>query len=125
MKKRRFDLQRALRRELDLGVSSAIKMGGGTMTEKSTSGSILFGFGECLMSDSGNKLIKTYSSSYRYLVQKLRSLGHKVVFYPEKWTSQRFPMTGEQMVASGSNQVTYGINFRFVSNSSRPQYPYQ
>jgi hypothetical protein len=98
MKKRRFDLERGLRHELDLGVNATIKTGGGLMGRKSD-GTILFAFGDCVMS------IGKYSSSYRYLVTKLRSLGHKVVFYPEKWTSQRFPMTGEQMQASGSNQV--------------------
>ena len=104
MKKRRFDLMRALRHELDLGVNATLKTGGGSMATKSD-GSILFAFGDCLMSDSGRKKIKSYSSSYRYLVTKLRSLGHKVVFYPEHWTSQRFPMTGQKMKGSGSNEV--------------------
>jgi hypothetical protein len=54
----------------------------------------------------GQTKLKTYSSAYRYLVTKLRRLGHKVVFYPERFTSKRFPMTGTQMQFSGSNQVT-------------------
>lgn len=66
---------------------------------------ILFAFGDCLMGRGDGKKIQSYSSSYRYLVQKLRSLGHKVVFYPEQYTSQRFSMTGTQIKASGSNQV--------------------
>ncbi len=39
---------------------------------------ILFAFGDCIM--KGQTKLKTYSSAYRYLVTKLRSLGHKVVF---------------------------------------------
>ena len=66
---------------------------------------ILFAFGDCIM--KGATKLKTYSSAYRYLVTKLRSLGHKVVFYPERFTSQRFPITGTQMEFSGSNQVFY------------------
>ena len=117
MKKRRFDYKRGLRHELDLGVNSVLKMGGGNMNQKSKisekqekdqvnpNDQILFAFGDCLMGRGDGKNIQSYSSSYRYLVQKLRSLGHKVVFYPEQYTSQRFPMTGTQMKASGSNQV--------------------
>jgi hypothetical protein len=60
----------------------------------------------------GQTKLKIYSSVYRYLVTKLRSLGHKVV---ERFTSQRFPMTGTQMQFSGSNQVTSKmITIRFV-----------
>jgi hypothetical protein len=74
---------------------------------------ILFAFGDCIM--KGQTKLKTYSSAYRYLVTKLRSLGHKVVFYPERFTSQRFPMTGTQMKFSGANQVTNKlITIRFV-----------
>ena len=48
----------------------------------------------------------------KHLVTTLRSLGHRVVFYPERFTSQRFPMTGTQI---GSNQVTNKlITIRFV-----------
>ncbi len=65
---------------------------------------ILFAFGDCIM--KGQTKLRIYSSAYRYLVTKLRSLGHKVVFYPERITSKRFPMTGTQMQFSGSNQVT-------------------
>lgn len=115
MKKRRFDYKRGLRHELDFGVNAVLKMGGGNMNRKSKlsqdvesdkqNDQILFAFGDCLMGRGDGKKIQSYSSSYRYLVQKLRSLGHKVVFYPEQYTSQRFPMTGTQMQASGSNQV--------------------
>ena len=157
MKKRRFDLRRGLRRELDLGVNAVLKMGGGNMhhtvkkpfeneeygeggitdaemlqadqenqenapektpanppfikpkvlmdaTKLTPNDRILFAFGDCIM--KGQTKLKTYSSAYRYLVTKLRSLGHKVVFYPEQFTSKRFPMTGTQMQFSGSNQVT-------------------
>jgi hypothetical protein len=64
----------------------------------------------------GQTKLKIFSSAYRYLVIKLRSLGHKVVFYPEQFTSQlRFPMTGTQMQLSDSNKVTIKmITIRFV-----------
>ena len=78
-------------------------MGNGSMDKKSD-GTILFAFGDCVMGKGKSKL-KQYSSSYTYLVKKLRSLGYKVVFYPEQYTSQRFPNTGQVMEASGSNQV--------------------
>lgn len=115
MKKRRFDLKRALRHESDLTVDAVIKMGRGNMNRKAKklnegdlgpNDRILFAFGDCVMGRGHNKkLLQTYSSSYRYLVNKVRTLGHKVVFYPEQFTSQRFPITGTQMEDSGSNQV--------------------
>ena len=128
MKKRRFDLRRGLRRELDLGVNAVLKMGGGNMhhtvkkpfaneeygeggitdaemlqenqenapdnapanppfikdmtkvlvhaTKLTPNDRIIFAFGDCIM--KGQTKLKTYSSAYRYLVTKLRSLGHKV-----------------------------------------------
>jgi len=109
MKKRRLDRDRALRHELDLGVNATLNMGGGTMSRVAShkmNGRILFAFGDCVMGRGHiRQLQQTYSSSYRYLVKKLRSLGHKVVFYPERYTSQRFPITGTQMEDSGSDQV--------------------
>jgi hypothetical protein len=111
MKKRRFDQKRALRHELDLGVNAALVMGDGSMNQVASEfkddprNQILYAFGDCVMGRGDKKKIQTYSSSYRYLVKKLRSLGHKVVFYSEPFTSQRFPITGTQMEASGWNQV--------------------
>jgi hypothetical protein len=54
---------------------------------------ILFAFGDGIM--KGQTKLKRPSL---LPIIKLRSLGHKVVFYPEQFTSQlRFPMTGTQM----------------------------
>jgi hypothetical protein len=71
-------------------------------TKSTPNDQILFAFGDCIMKGQ----TKIYSSAYRYLVTKLRSLGHRVVFYPGRFISQRFPMTGTQMQFSGANQGT-------------------
>jgi hypothetical protein len=73
---------------------------------------ILFAFGDCIM--KGQTRLKTYSSAYHYLVTKLRSLGHGVVFYPERFTSQRFRMTGTQIqfnkdIMAGQNSSILGV----------------
>jgi hypothetical protein len=84
-------------RSAALGFSNKAALAGISVdaTKLTPNDRILFSFGDCIM--KGQTKLKTYSSAYRYLDTKLRSLGHRVVFYPERFTSQRFPMTGTQM----------------------------
>jgi hypothetical protein len=102
MKKRRFDLKRALKSQLDMGVQALLRMAGKRMDEVSD-GSVVFSCGDCFV-DSGD-IVGYYSAFVRYFIKKVRQLGYKVIFEDEFHTSQKFPMLGYQVKGTGRNRI--------------------
>jgi hypothetical protein len=100
-KKRQFDLQRSLQRELDLGVSAILSLAGNRRNEKSD-GTVLFSLGDCAIGAIGK--IGYYSRFSKYLLKRLGELGYSVVYVDEYLTSQMFP-GGFSTVLSGENRI--------------------
>jgi len=109
MKKRRFDLKRALKKELDLALNAVLSMAGKHVGKRSD-GTVLFCIGDCVMGKPGE--VGYYSAFSKHLIERLRSLGYKVLFLSEYLTSQKFPGTGTQtqgnyklIIESGYNSI--------------------
>ena len=102
MKKRRFDLDRSLDRELNLAVYGVLSMTGSRGNIK-PDGRVLFSIGDCVMGKPGR--IGYYSTFSRYLIEQVRAMGYKVVFNNEYYTSQMFPGTGEKTEYSGVDSI--------------------
>lgn len=103
MKKARFQLSEASRREYDLGVNAILKMAG-MHTGCKADGKLLFNVGDCEMGETGGK-IGQYSSFQRYFVKTVRQLGYRVLLEDEYMTSRKFPIKGYQTQRCGQNAI--------------------
>lgn len=104
VKKRKFDLKRALKREMDLAVNGILQMAGVNMKKKANPAKpLIFSIGDSQIGELGK--IGYYSRFQRYFIKIVRQLGYSVMFNSEYYTSQKFPIAGYQTSFSGENRI--------------------
>lgn len=88
MKRRKWDVKKALRGEYDRAVNAILRMVDTNISRKSENDKVVFGIGDCDFSYGQSEDHKSFKT---YLYNKLKSLGYRVYGIGEYNTSQKCP----------------------------------